>query len=151
VNVSGIVDANLSKLLASGLFESVNGHEPKSAPAARGLTAATWWVGTQPVPAASGLGSTTARVELQVRLYTSMLTEPQDAIDPGMMSAVDVLMGLYSGDFDLGGLVRNVDLLAAAGAPLSARSGHIRQDDRVFRVADITLPLIVNDAWTQAP
>jgi hypothetical protein len=150
MDVSAILNAAQSHALASGLFEAVNGHEPKSAPQ-NGLTAALWADAIGPDPTASGLAATSGLVVLKVRLYTSMLSEPQDAIDPAMLGAVDVLMTAYSGDFELGGLVRNVDLLGATGTSLSARAGYLNQDGKLFRVMDITLPLIVNDLWGQAP
>jgi hypothetical protein len=83
------------------------------------------------------------------RIYTSMLTEPQDAIDPIVLSAVDLLIGEYSGDFDLGGTVRNVDLLGQFGSPLSARAGYLNQDQKLFRVMTLTIPLAINDLWAE--
>lgn len=146
----GILQAVESHALTTALFERVNRHEPKSAPG-RGLSAAIWVQRIGPVPAGSGLTATTARVELRVRIYTSMIGDPQDDIDPAVMGAVDALLTLYSGDFTLGGRVRDVDLLGSSGPPLSAQAGYLNQDGRMFRVMDITLPLVVNDAWTQAP
>lgn len=147
---NAIIDAVASHAAASGWFERVNRHEPKNAPG-HGLTAAVWVDQLGPVPAGSGLRKTSARVVLNVRVFQNMLAEPQDEIDPNMMSAVDALMTAYSGDFELGGNVRNVDLLAQAGTPLAARSGYLHQDNRMFRIYDITLPLIVSDVWEQTP
>jgi hypothetical protein len=118
---NAIIDAVASHAAASGWFERVNRHEPKNAPG-HGLTAAVWVDQLGPVPAGSGLRKTSARVVLNVRVFQNMLAEPQDEIDPNMMSAVDALMTAYSGDFELGGNVRNVDLLAQAGTPLAAPS-----------------------------
>jgi hypothetical protein len=131
-----------------GLFERVNTSEPKNSPG-NGLTAAVWLQMVSPVAAASGLAATSARVEFMLRIYSNMLQEPQDAIDPEILSAVDVLMGAYSGDFDLGGTVRNVDLLGAHGVGLSAVAGYLAVDNKMFRVVDLTLPLIVNNVWEQ--
>jgi hypothetical protein len=88
-------------------------------------------------------------VEFTLRMFSNMLQEPQDAIDPEMLRSVDVLMGAYSSDFDLGGTVRNVDLLGAHGVGLSAVAGYLSVDNKMFRVVDVTLPLIVNDVWEQ--
>lgn len=132
----------------TGLFEKVNGHEPKNSPG-NGLTAAAWVDTIDPVAIASGLAVTSARVAVLVRIYTNMLMEPQDAIDPNIVNAVSVLMGEYSGDFDLGGLVRNVDLLGSHGVPLRAQAGYLEHDKKLYRVMTITVPLIVNDVWNQ--
>lgn len=145
-----IIDAVTSHALASGHFERVNGHEPKSAPG-NGITGAVWVDATEPARGGSGLAATTARLTLNVRLYTSMLAEPPDAIDPRLMAAHDALMTAYSGDFTLDGLVRAVDLLGMAGVPLSSRAGYLTQDSRLYRVITITLPVLVNDVWEQTP
>jgi hypothetical protein len=144
--------AALDHALTSGLFDAVNGHEPKSAPG-RGLTAALWADTIDPVPTTSGLALTTMRLGLNLRIYSNMLQEPQDAIDPNILTAVSTLMAAYSGDFTLGGLLQEqgVDLLGRAGPPLSARAGYLNQDNRIYRVMTILLPLIVPDCWEQAP
>jgi hypothetical protein len=147
VDIAGILNQVVSHAMASGLFERVNAHEPKSAPG-NGLSAAVWVDTIGPVRS-SGLAATSGRLALMVRVYTSMLAEPADAVDPNLVAAVDALLAAYSADFDLGGTVRCVDLLGQAGEPLSARAGYLQQDNRLYRVMTITLPLIVNDLWTQ--
>src|SRR5690349_21618704 len=121
----GVLTAVADHAAASGLFSRVNKHEPKSAPSGK-LIAAIWvqFIG----PAESGLASTSVRLVLTVRIYTPMISDPPDAIDPAIMRAVDVLMTAYSGDFTLGGLVRNVDLLGRGGVPLSANAAYLNQD-----------------------
>ena len=148
LDASAIVDAVASHAMASGLFDRVNLHEPKNAPGG-GLTAAVWADTMGPIPAASGLASTSGRVVLKVRTYTNMMSEPQDAIDPAMLRAVDILLTAYSGDFTLGGLVRNIDLLGAHGTGLSAQAGYINVSGQMMRVYDITLPIVANALWTQ--
>lgn len=150
LDATGIVNAVMSHAMASGLFSRVNGFEPKSHPGS-GLTAAVWADTIGPIPAASGLAATSGRVVLKMRLYTNMIQEPQDAIDPEMLKAVDVLMTAYSGDFTLGGLVRNVDVLGSSGTPLSAQAGYINVSGQLMRVYDVTVPIVANDLWVQAP
>jgi hypothetical protein len=148
LDTTGMLDSIVSHAMRLGLFERVNTSEPKNAPG-NGLTAAVWLQMVSPVAAASGLAATSARVEFTLRMFSNMLQEPQDAIDPEMLRSVDVLMGAYSSDFDLGGTVRNVDLLGAHGVGLSAVAGYLSVDNKMFRVVDVTLPLIVNDVWEQ--
>lgn len=147
LNITGILDAVVSHAMASGYFEQVNGHEPQNAPSL-GLTAAVWVDSVQPVRA-SGLDSTTVRLTLNVRIYTSAQSDPPDAIDPALMAAVDDLCAAYVGDFTLGGLARNVDVLGAHGQPLLVRAGYVQQSGAIYRVMTITLPVIVNDLWEQ--
>lgn len=148
LDLQAIIDAMRDDAMASGLFESVNGHEPKSKPGG-GITAAIWSQTIRPVPRGNSLISTTVRVEMMMRLYTSMLAEPQDSIDPALTAAVDTIMRNMSGGFTLGGVVREVDLLGEFGEPLSARAGYINQDGKLFRIYDLTVPIVVNDLWTQ--
>jgi hypothetical protein len=148
VDTAGILDQIVSHALSSGWFERVNQHEPKSAPG-NGLSCAVWLESIGPPRSGSGLSSTSGRLVFSVRLYTSMLADPADAIDPLLMSACDALLTAYSGDFELGATVRAIDLLGMSGDPLSARAGYLAQDNKLFRVLTITLPLIVNDLWAQ--
>lgn len=150
LNLLPILEAAQTHAAASGHFDRVTGHEPKNPPG-RGLTAAIWVQRIGPVPAGSGLRSTSGRVELRVRLLSLMLQEPQDAIDPNLTDALDALFVAYSGDFTLGGLVMQVDLLGAYGTPLSSVAGYLSISNQMHRIYDITLPCIVSDLWDQAP
>lgn len=147
--VTALFDALTSHAAETGLFERVPQHEPKSAPMS-GLACAIWVASIEPV-LSSGLASTSGRVLFNVRVYSNMLAEPQDGIDPQILTAVCALMTDYSGAFTLGGTVREVDLLGEFGDALAAKAGYLSHDNRLFRVMDITLPIIINDLWSQTP
>lgn len=147
LNAATLLSQVVSHMMTLGLFERVNKHEPKNAPG-NGLNAAVWVQTIKPV-LTSGLGATSAQVVFTARIYKNMLAEPQDDIDPNLIRAVDVVMNSYSGDFDLGGNVREVDLLGEHGESLSAQAGYLDQSGKLFRIMDITIPLIINDVWTQ--
>lgn len=149
LDISTLIGAAQDHALATGLFDSVNGHEPLSPPGS-GLTAAVWPQQIAPARGASGLASTTARVAMIFRIYSPMNQLPADAIDPAMVGAIDVMGSAYSGDFTLGGLVKQVDLLGAYGDPLGGQAGYLTEGAQQYRVWDITLPLVVNDLWPQA-
>ena len=72
-----------------------------------------------------------------------------DAIDPNLVKALNALFAAYAGDFELGGDARMVDLRGAEGAQLSAKAGYLNQDQKLYRVFTITLPVIINDAWDE--
>ena len=150
INSEGLFNALTSHALTLGRFDRVNGHESKNAPG-NGLTCDIWFARLDPVPPASGLASTSTRVVFTARVYSNMLQEPQDGIDPAILSATDALMAAYSGDFELGGQVRDVDLLGETGIALSAQAGYLKVDTTTYRTVDITIPLVVSDLWTQAP
>lgn len=149
MDVTAILNQLVSHSQKLGVFERVNQHEPKNSPGT-GITCAIWAQAIGPYPAGSSIMATTGRLVFNVRLYTSMLAEPQDAIDPNLLTACDLLMTAYSGDFELGGTVKNVDLMGESGTPLSATAGYITIDNKTLRVMTILLPLIVNDIWAQA-
>ena len=145
---NAILDVPRSHAMASGVFENVEGHEPKNGPK-NGITAATWVQDIAPLGEASGLTSTSGLLVLMFRIYQNFLAEPPDAIDPNMLTAADVMMTALSGDFTLGGTVRNIDLLGEFSEGLRGRAGYLNQDSKVYRVMDISIPVVINDLWTQ--
>lgn len=146
--VRTLFDDVVSHAAASGYFERVNSHEPKSAPG-NGLYAAVWVDGIRPVKA-SGLAAVSGVVSLRMRCYSSMIQQPQDAIDPNLLSAVTDLMSAYSADFALGGDddVRCIDLLGQSGESMSVQAGYLDIDKKMYRVMTISLPVIINDMWS---
>lgn len=150
INAQELIDRLASHAQTLGIFDRVNQHEPKNKPG-RGMTCAIWIDRIEPARGRAGLASTTARVVFNVRIYTNMLQNPQDMIDPQIMNAADLLFEAYSGDFELGGTDRWIDLLGATqGHPLYGQSGYINIDNMTFRVFTMTVPAIVENAWTQA-
>ena len=148
MNTLGFFEAIETHLLKLGRFDQVNRHEPKNAPGNKMVAAII--AGPQGPADSSGLASTTARVEFTIRIYVNMMAQPLDGTDPDLIAATDLLINAYHGDFTLGGTIMAVDLLGMAGAPLGATPGYINQDNTLYRVMDITLPLLVTDAWAQA-
>ena len=132
-----------------GIFDSVNGHEPRNA-SASGVSCAVTVTNIDPIKT-SGLNNTSARITFRVQLLVSMLTQPYDTIDQIICNATDALMTDYVGGFTLESNARNVDVRGAQGTPLSARSGYVTIDGKAFRHMDITLPVLCNDIWVEAP
>ena len=140
-----------SHAMATGRFDAVNTHEPKSAPG-NGVYCSIWSQTIKPVRT-SGLAATSALVVFNARVYVSFTQQPFDAIDPNVMAATVEFMGVLSGDFELGGAdnVREIDLLGANGLPLAAAAGYVEIDRKMFRVMTITIPIVINDIWVQTP
>ncbi len=148
MNTLGFFQAIETHLLSLGRFDQVNRHEPKNAPG--NLMVAAIIAGPQGPATGSGLATTTARVEFTIRIYKNMMAQPLDETDPDLISATDLVISSFSGDFTLGASVMAIDLQGMAGAPLGANPGYINQDNTLYRVMDITLPLLIANAWTQA-
>lgn len=143
-----LLDALVSHAQATGDFASVNGHQPPSVTAA-GITCGIWVQDMRPVKELSGLSVTSMEALFNVRLYSSAVQQPYDAIDPALMNATSTLLAAYSGDFRLDGEVMNVDLLGQWGPSMAATAGYMPNDGVTLRVMTITLPLIVADLWAQ--
>ncbi|MGE3448686.1 MAG: hypothetical protein AB7H92_14025 [Microbacteriaceae bacterium] len=149
INTQRCVDELCSHLLRLGMFRSVNGHEPKNRPS--GPTAAVWVQRLGPTTAIGSAAATSALLVFTVRLYMPMLQEPQDAIDPKLVGAADKIINLISGDFTLGESVDFVDLLGQTGTTLSAQAGYVDIGGALMRAIDVTIPIVIIDAWAQEP
>lgn len=148
LNTISIRDAVVTHAMSIGVLDQVNQHAPKNPPGT-GLSCAITGDRIGGIRS-SGLASLSARLVLRVELFASMQMEPADDIDKVMFNAIDLLFAAYCGDFTLGGLVRKVDLIGSEGAGLDAVLGYVTVDGIEYRHAAITLPLIINDVWTEA-
>lgn len=148
IDIDGIIDGLTSHASRIGFFESVNGHEAKSAPG-YGLTYSIWVDGIEPATS-SGLSSTSVVVKFNGRMYTPFKMQPEDSIDPNMVKALDSLMEAYAGDFTLDDRIRSIDVRGQEGDRLTAKSGYLEVDKAMYRIIDILIPCIVNDAWGEA-
>lgn len=148
LDVSEIYAQVVSHAKRLGIFNQVLTHEPKSAPGS-GLTCSIWLNSLEPIAEVSGLAVTSLRLELSVRIYENFKSQPEDEIDKRLLDAVSKLMEAYTGDFQLGGTVMDVDLLGAYGTALRAEGAYLGQDGALYRVVVMTLPIIVSDVYTQ--
>jgi hypothetical protein len=143
-----LLDALVSHAQSVGGIAPVNGHQPPSVDPS-GISAGIWVQDMRPVKELSGLSVTSMEALFNVRLYSSAVQQPYDAIDPALMNAADTLLAAYSGDFQLAGEVMEVDLLGQYGPSMSATAGYMTNDGVTLRVMTIALPLIVADLWKQ--
>lgn len=151
--IDEVTNKMVSTAMETGYFTHVQSHEPTSAQATTDLFAACWMQLLRPVAAASGLNNTSGLLMYNLRMYMRQMGEegtPQDYIDPQMVRATARLMLLYSSRFTLSGLIRNVDLLGAHGEPLAAVAGYLTLGTVKYRVMTITIPMVINDLFTQA-
>ncbi len=149
LDINGILDVIVTHAQSTGHFQTVNEHESKQA-STNSITAGVWVERIDPIKS-SGLNSTSVRLELEMRILGSTMTEPQDDIDSNMTLAVDDLFTAFIGDFELGGEARHIDIFGAHGQPLGVRVGYLNVDGREMRVFQIRIPIIINDVWDEAP
>jgi hypothetical protein len=147
--INDVLDRLISYAQASGRFDSVNGHEPKSSPGT-GIFCAVWVNQIRPYRE-SGLSATSGVIIFNQRIYQNFTSQPFDAIDPKVTAAATDLMGALSGDFGLGGIAdtRSVDLLGMAGTAMNMLSGYLELDRTMFRIVTVTVPIIINDMFAQ--
>lgn len=148
LDAAGTFDKLVTYASLTGLFDAVITHEPKSAPTLGGFTFAIWFNRMHPTQS-SGLNSMSVRLEFQARIYSSMLQEPMDATDVRCLSIAGSLFSALAQGFTLGGAVREVDLFGETGDPLNAIAGYLSQDNKLYRVVDILIPVIVDDIATE--
>lgn len=149
LGVTAIIDTAVSHAATLGYFDEAMPYEPRTTPGA-GLTFGLWLANIRPVAARSGLAATSARVELAGQILLPDATEPKEDIDLRIATAADALITAYSADVDFGDS-GEVDLLGVYGDPLQVgRMTWVEIGGQLYRAAMITLPVIVNDAWTQA-
>ncbi len=147
LDIDGIMDVIVTHAQSTGWFQTVQEHESKQS-GTNSLTAGVWVERIDPVKS-SGLNSASIRLELEMRLYGSTMTEPYDDIDANLVKATDALFTAYIGDFDLGGEARHIDIFGAYGQGLGVRAGVLNMDGREYRVFQIRIPIVINDVWTE--
>lgn len=136
----------VSHAQATGHFDSVNTHEPDNAPG-NGVFCSIVLDRINFVP--GGLDNTSARIAFAVALMYPANNLPRDDAEPYLIKALDSLLGRLNADFTLGGSVRMIDIGGAYGEELSTIAGYVKIDEQLYRVMEITLPLIVNDVWEE--
>jgi hypothetical protein len=137
--------------LVSGAYAwgAIIQHEPLSAPDAPGVICCIFPADpVAPLAESSGLAAADARMPVMVRLMRNALAEPQDQRETDLIDAYDALMTAMLGAFTVNGTVRAIDVLGESGEALAGQWGYISLDKPIFRIIDITVPLMINNAWT---
>lgn len=144
--LDGLVDAVASWASRTGAFGPVTPEEPTTGPTGSGLAAGVWEHGMRPARS-SGLAAVSFRVTLMLRALISVRVEGRDKI---MRRATDAFMVSLLGDLSLGGLVRKVDVFGAEGQALEVARGYVGSGEITYRSTTITIPVIVNDLYSEA-
>lgn len=134
-----------SHALTLGIFRRVNTHEPENAPG-EGLSCSIILGPIAASGAMSGLGSVSGTITFLIMVWNPMMQKPLDGVDPAILTAVSTLLNAYSGNFTLGGTVRDIDLLNLRAEPV-----YVEQEGKQFRVEQINLPIAINDLWVMNP
>jgi hypothetical protein len=104
-------------------------------------------------PAGTTLSDTIDVWEVLVRLYAKAGMTPTDAetVELTLAYGFSQVAAALAGAFTLGGTVRAIDWAGEeAGRRLAAKWGHIVMSGTIFRVVDVSVPVIVDDSATFA-
>jgi hypothetical protein len=129
-------------------FEVARVGEFKQAPPP-GLCFAVWAQNLGVSPVGSGLATSAGLLRATARLYFPLKHKPEDDTELKTLAGADGYLDRINGDFTLGGTVRNIDILGEVGDQPAWDFGHVSIDNQLFRIADLNLNVIFNDAWTQ--
>lgn len=145
--VQAIYDALITHPKQLGLFGHSSKHEPESLPG-KGITFAMTEGTIGPAP--SGVAATSLAWRWHFRLYAPWSAKTADSVDPALTAAAVAVMASLAGDLDLtgagapAGLVRDLDLLGSTIDP-----GYMAPEGTKYRTRDITVDVIINDAYAQ--
>lgn len=105
-------------------------------------------------PSQATLSATIDVWTVQLRLYARAGMTPPDAqrVELNVLAAYASLETALTGAFTLGGNTRAIDWYGEeAGHRVESDWGHVVISGTIFRVVDVVLPLIIDDAATFAP
>lgn len=152
-DISDLYSAITSIPQTTGYFDRVNQHEPIKAPGL-GLTCGVW-LDEIDVALSSGLNSTSGLYVFNARLYTSAFHPDPDQMDPTLSGAANAVYSAYIANVGLDlDFVRNIDVRGQTQQRLRCRAGYMTMADagdskKIYRIYNITVPVIVNDAWDE--
>lgn len=106
-----------------------------------------------PLPGLSGLNTTSTRVTFIVRIYLAVSMQTPDTIDPRALNAAALIMRRFNEGFTFGETVYEVALTGEQGLALSATAGYLKvgspDASALYRIIDITVPILLGDVWNQ--
>lgn len=129
-------------------FEVARIGEFKQAPP-NGLCFAVWVQRLGSAPMGSGLAATSALLRCTARIYMPLTYRPEEDVELKPLAAADGYLERLNGDLTLGGLARNIDILAEMSDQPEWDFGHANIDNKLFRIADLPIGVIFNNAWEQ--
>jgi len=149
-NISATLDVVLSHVAASGHVSSYSLGEPVGPPEGIKLHGAVYMRGTRVLLVYLD-GDTRESHIVVVRLYRPVLREPTHMSETELALAAAELMEDLVEDFSLGATVREIDVAGGkSGESIASDWGHVDIASVMYRVVDITVPIIVDGSATAA-
>jgi hypothetical protein len=149
--IGSTLNAVATYVQKSGLFHTVQIGEPKSPPG-QGYHAAIF-MRSAAINLVYAGGDTRENHTITLRIYRDMLAEQTDSqqnLENEMAVVVSKLMSDLCGDSDLESTVMTIDIAGMDGSVLRAEYGYLDVGGTMYRMCDVTVPLVVNGSATVA-
>lgn len=148
-DISNTLHAVKTYIQDLGLFQSVQIGEPKGA-LPQGFHAACFMTSVGITSVYVG-GETRESHVIMLRIYKDMLAEqsdPQSNLETEIAVVVSKLMANLLGDTDLESSIMSIDAAGMDGTSMAGSYGYIELGGVIYRICDVTIPLIVNGSAT---
>lgn len=147
LDTAGILNKMVTHIKTTGRIKNVVKHDPLS-----NVPFGTVSVIIRrifPTPETSSLRKTGVAIVFSIAIYANDMAEPRDGAETELLNIFDSIMALFNRDFKLGGAIHSIDFFGRSGVSVDANMGRIEIDKKLYRVLDITLPVLIFDTWTQ--
>ena len=144
-NLTNTLDRIVTYLQGDGGISSAQAGDPKAPPVGVTRVFASVIMRSTSIVALTLNGTIELHVIL-IRLYRDMLAEPQKSIEIDLATAAQRIQADIAGEYDLGGSIRSVDVGGSYGEPLRTDWGYVTISNTMYRIVDITVPLLVDDS-----
>jgi hypothetical protein len=138
-----------SHLAGNGWLTKVDAGEPKAAPSEQ--FSASVFMDSVSVALVFANGGTREVHNVVIRVLTNMLSIPTEDVEYNLAEIVQQMVSDLIADYDLGGTINHIDVGGIYGDGISTSWGHIDIAGTFFRLAEIRLPLVVDDSGTSSP
>ena len=141
VKLKSTLQALQSKLQAGGRFKSVSIGEPTDPPdSPHAAIILRRYENTS-----TTLNGSIERRTVIVRIYQKAFVEPRGDVEFLLDDMVSEFMEDIFGDFDLGGAIRNIEPLGVVVDFGYQSVGRAGGNEVMYRLADVSIPMIVDD------
>jgi hypothetical protein len=147
--IKDTLQAVQSHLAGNGWLTRVDAGEPKAAPSER--FSASVFMDSVSVALVFADGGTREVHTVVIRILTNMLSIPTEDVEFNLAEIVQQMVGDLIADYDLGGTINHIDIAGIYGDGISTAWGHIDIAGTFFRMAEVRLPLVVDDSGTSSP
>lgn len=137
--------------------DRVLGFEPKSnAQIGDGTVLACWVANLRVIPERSTLAMSAGRADWTLRLHRNGLGDATEmaTTERVILDATSALFAAYHAEINVSGVGGPedgwFDPAGMTGEPISAPSGYMDIDKRLYRVVTISIGIVIDDAWPQS-